>query len=319
MCEPCRPYTRAKRFSCKQCGASLDKAPGDRRQVCEPCVALAIAQKAASRAGSEERIASNRRAAQRRAEKAGRTYLGKDERDRLAQDPAVLQARRDKRHADRIARERRIAEAAGREHVPRIERERLAAAAKIARAAERAARTAQRQAEKSLKPWLAPGLTATQRVRIRRDNDRDFDVACRLRDQLRRADPRVKARKMGARLRDAMLARNPSRALHKRLGYTIAELVARIEALFTPGMTWELFRAGEIHLDHRLPLKLFDCTTDEGIRAAWALSNLQPLWAADNQTKHAKVLFKIPDELLPVLVQTKSARGRRQHEEHRSG
>ena len=73
------------------------------------------------------------------------------------------------------------------------------------------------------------------------------------------------------------------------LGYSPDDLVCHIEELFQPGMTWENY--GHWHLDHIRPLASFvyESTDCEQFREAWALSNLQPLWAEDNLSKGAKV------------------------------
>lgn len=76
------------------------------------------------------------------------------------------------------------------------------------------------------------------------------------------------------------------RTLHW-LGCTPADLVAHLEAQFQPGMTWE--NRGEWHIDHIRPLASFDLTDREQVRAASHYTNLQPLWAADNQAKGARL------------------------------
>lgn len=71
------------------------------------------------------------------------------------------------------------------------------------------------------------------------------------------------------------------------VGYSVEDLKQHLEGLFRPGMSWE--NAGEWHIDHKLPLKAFSFETpdDEGFKKAWALENLQPLWAVDNVKKQA--------------------------------
>jgi hypothetical protein len=273
----------------------IDKAPGDHARRCAPCTeAFTAAAAARKRANDAQR---RRHHKETLAAAAGRRYRPRSD-DTRTPEQKRADARARRRELENAARRQKAA-ASGR---PTAEdRARLQTERRAQQAAERHARAAAAAAGRAKKPWLAPGLTPGQRVKIRRAHDRDYDLAWRLRDQLKRATPQFKARRMGGRLRDALVARRPSKALHKRLGYTVAQLVAHIEALFTPGMTWGAFRAGEIHLDHRLPLKLFDTTTDEGIRAAWALDNLQPLWAADNQAKAGKVLYPLPPALQAVL------------------
>jgi hypothetical protein len=73
------------------------------------------------------------------------------------------------------------------------------------------------------------------------------------------------------------------------LGFSLSELIAHIEALFLDGMSWDNY--GEWHIDHIVPKSLFRYTTPEcpGFKEAWALSNLQPLWAEDNHKKNARL------------------------------
>lgn len=73
------------------------------------------------------------------------------------------------------------------------------------------------------------------------------------------------------------------------LGYTREELMRHIEKRFKPGMSWDNY--GEWHLDHKIPLSVhnFETPDDPDFKAAWALSNLQPLWAKDNTSKQAKL------------------------------
>lgn len=73
------------------------------------------------------------------------------------------------------------------------------------------------------------------------------------------------------------------------VGWTIAELRGHLERQFLKGMSWE--NMGEWHIDHILPLSSFviEGPDDPELRRAWALTNLRPLWAADNIRKGARV------------------------------
>ena len=73
------------------------------------------------------------------------------------------------------------------------------------------------------------------------------------------------------------------------VGYTVKDLMARLEPLFAEGMSWENY--GEWHIDHIVPLAVhnFETPTDIDFKKAWALSNLQPLWGRENQSKGAKI------------------------------
>ncbi|MBZ9888092.1 hypothetical protein LB559_09085 [Mesorhizobium sp. BR1-1-3] len=73
------------------------------------------------------------------------------------------------------------------------------------------------------------------------------------------------------------------------LGYTVDDLRAHLEGLFQDGMTWENY--GEWHVDHKIPLAAHNYVTPDDIdfKRAWAISNLQPLWAKDNLSKNDKL------------------------------
>lgn len=75
------------------------------------------------------------------------------------------------------------------------------------------------------------------------------------------------------------------------LGYSVDELRARLESRFAPGMSWENYGRDGWHIDHIRPLSSFTYSTPDcpDFKEAWALSNLQPLWAIDNFRKHAKM------------------------------
>ena len=74
-------------------------------------------------------------------------------------------------------------------------------------------------------------------------------------------------------------------------GYSLDDLRRHIEKQFKKGMTWERFLAGEIHIDHKIPVSAFNFDSPDHIdfKRCWALKNLQPMWANDNQVKHAKL------------------------------
>ena len=69
----------------------------------------------------------------------------------------------------------------------------------------------------------------------------------------------------------------------KDLGCSIVELKKYLEDKFQKGMTWD--NHGEWHVDHIKPLISFDLTDRRQILKAIHYSNLQPLWAIDNQRK----------------------------------
>lgn len=69
------------------------------------------------------------------------------------------------------------------------------------------------------------------------------------------------------------------------MGYTANDLRIHIESLFKEGMSWSNW--GEWHVDHVIPVTKFDPETP--INVVNALSNLQPLWAAENLSKNNRI------------------------------
>jgi hypothetical protein len=91
--------------------------------------------------------------------------------------------------------------------------------------------------------------------------------------------------RMSSAIAKSLASGKEGRSWESLVGYTIADLMPHLEAQFLPGMTWE--NRGEWHIDHIRPLCSFSFQTpdDPQFREAWALTNLQPLWARDNLSK----------------------------------
>lgn len=72
------------------------------------------------------------------------------------------------------------------------------------------------------------------------------------------------------------------------VSYDVSTLRTHIERQFTNGMNWQ--NMGKWHIDHIQPLSSFNFDTSDcpDFHHAWALSNLRPLWAHENLSKHAK-------------------------------
>lgn len=71
-------------------------------------------------------------------------------------------------------------------------------------------------------------------------------------------------------------------------GYTLGDLRQHLQVRFQPGMSWE--NHGEWEIDHVRPLSSFSFSSpdDPQFKECWALENLQPMWAYDNDSKGAK-------------------------------
>jgi len=103
------------------------------------------------------------------------------------------------------------------------------------------------------------------------------------------ADPAYRLhRRISKQIWDALLGNKESRRWELLVGYSASDLRAHLAARFTEGMTWQ--NMGRWHIDHIRPLASFTTTGPDcpEFRAAWALENLQPLWAKDNLVKGAR-------------------------------
>lgn len=70
------------------------------------------------------------------------------------------------------------------------------------------------------------------------------------------------------------------------VGYGLDDLVQHLESKFTPGISWDNYGT-EWHVDHIVPKSWFKYTStdDPAFKECWALTNLQPKFRRDNQSK----------------------------------
>lgn len=69
------------------------------------------------------------------------------------------------------------------------------------------------------------------------------------------------------------------------VGYSLEDLLERLESQFKQGMSWSNY--GKWHIDHIRPKASFEFENvdDEDFKACWSLNNLQPMWARKNIKK----------------------------------
>jgi len=67
------------------------------------------------------------------------------------------------------------------------------------------------------------------------------------------------------------------------LGCNMLQLAQWLESKFKRGMNW--FNYGEWDVDHVLPCASFDLTDEDEQKTCFVHSNLQPLWASENQSE----------------------------------
>lgn len=102
--------------------------------------------------------------------------------------------------------------------------------------------------------------------------DKDYAVRCRIACQIR-----------------SCVKNRTTSEVFSFIGYSIDQLTAHLESLFHEGMTWDLFNASEIHIDHIIPKRIFDHTVDQEIKDCWSLENLRPMWRLENIVKSDQV------------------------------
>lgn len=111
-------------------------------------------------------------------------------------------------------------------------------------------------------------------VKNRKAIDPEFKLRCNLRHRLCTAIK--KGHKAGSFVRD--------------LGCSIPELKKYLESKFEPGMSWSNWSRNGWHIDHILPLAIFDLSNRDEFLKACHYTNLQPMWAAENMKKSKKVI-----------------------------
>lgn len=106
-----------------------------------------------------------------------------------------------------------------------------------------------------------------------------------------KTSPRYRISNMiGHHIRQSITDGKNGRHWETLVGFNLNELIAHLEKLFQPGMTWSNYGFSGWHVDHKRPIASFDFVMpeDEQFKQCWSLSNLQPLWAIDNLKKGAR-------------------------------
>lgn len=103
--------------------------------------------------------------------------------------------------------------------------------------------------------------------------------------------PAVLSRKLAKNLRTRLLmalkGNTRTGSAVRDLGCSMEEFKTRLKSQFKLGMNWENY--GKWHIDHILPLSKFDLSKEKERLVAFHYSNLQPLWAEDNNRKSNRI------------------------------
>jgi hypothetical protein len=122
--------------------------------------------------------------------------------------------------------------------------------------------------------------------RLKSDEGRE---KARLRERRKRQDPVYRVHSnLSATLRASLRGEKRGRKWEALVGYTLETLASHLERQFVNGMSWENY--GKWHIDHVIPRRSFLITSPDcpEFKACWALSNLRPVWAAENLRKQGR-------------------------------
>lgn len=137
-------------------------------------------------------------------------------------------------------------------------------------------------------PWLNPRKTDAEQYALKYKYDVNFAIKERMRRQIKKE---LTNDDIALLIRQSIKKEIESKRLERLVGYSVNELRAHLEKQFTKGMTWDKFKNGEIHIDHIIPKKAFKLSSHKEWKICWSLPNLRPLWAKQNISKGAKVLY----------------------------
>lgn len=75
------------------------------------------------------------------------------------------------------------------------------------------------------------------------------------------------------------------------VGYTLTNLIKRLEITMPKGYNWQDYLEGKLHIDHIIPISAFNFTKPEhtDFKRCWALKNLRLFPAKANLIKHNKL------------------------------
>lgn len=80
------------------------------------------------------------------------------------------------------------------------------------------------------------------------------------------------------------------------LGCSIEDFKEHLESTFQPGMSWDVYRAGEMQIDHIIPCSCFDLSRPDHQRACFNFRNTRMLFRAENVGRKAN-RFPTAEEL----------------------
>lgn len=90
------------------------------------------------------------------------------------------------------------------------------------------------------------------------------------------------------RINNIIKGKAKSFSIKKEIFYTKDQFITNIESKFLSGMDWD--NRSLWHIDHIIPISVFDMNNIDDFKKCWALDNLRPIWALDNLRKGSKII-----------------------------
>ena len=128
-----------------------------------------------------------------------------------------------------------------------------------------------------LRAWRSANIERT------RKNAREYVHARRMRDPVIRINYNLRTRFCKAVSRTSKCS-----SVVTLLGCSTADFKVYLESLFLSGMSWDNYGPKGWHIDHIRPCASFNLMEPEEQRVCFHYTNMQPLWAVDNQRKSNK-------------------------------
>lgn len=129
--------------------------------------------------------------------------------------------------------------------------------------------------------------------RRRKDKRREYERQRRATDPNYRLECQIRSRTL-----KALKNNSKSDSTVGLLGCSIPYARKHLESQFTHGMNWDNHGVLGWHIDHIIPCASFDLSDPEQQRQCFHYTNLQPLWAQDNEVKGDTM----PDNHQPQLA-----------------
>jgi hypothetical protein len=149
------------------------------------------------------------------------------------------------------------------------------------------------QSEKDKQRWKNATYREKRKAYLRRNHKKILTARKRY-ERKRRENPQWKIlSSLRGRLWCALKGYFKTASTKKLLGCSLEHFKKHLELQFKSGMSWKNYGITGWHIDHIRPCASFDLTKPEEQAACFHYTNLQPLWAKDNQKKYTKIVFSI--------------------------